>query len=643
MEKLDNGVVFIAPSKQVVYTIYDVLKEMDCHYPIHEATMEDAVALANDYVKAGTKVIVSQGGTANCLRKNVNAYIIEFRYSSFDLIHTVKYAQSISPKVAIVGFESLIYNAMQIKHLFGDSLIFEEVDNLGAIYPTLKRLNQEGVGVFIGGSPVVTAAQELGAHGIYMDADKRAIRDAVQESTRVLKMQLEKEARFGTIRAILNSISEGIIGTDKEGRIQEINPNALKLLNMEKDALLGRNVWEVIPNAGIEQTLKSGEEFYGEPQQMGGNLVSVNSVPIMVHDDCLGAVVTLQESQQIQNMEHKIRKAILAKGHVAKNSFQDIIGGSAAMKKARTSAMTYAGVDSTTLIYGETGTGKELFAQSMHNASNRASNPFVAVNCAALPENLLESELFGYVRGAFTGAKSSGKVGLFEMAHTGTIFLDEISEMALSLQPRLLRVLQEKEVSRIGDDKITPVEIRVIAATNRDLMKLVHEGKFREDLYYRLSVLILELPPLRERMSDLEQLSNHIIRQKNTTLQRRVDHLSEGALELLRGLDWPGNVRQLSNVLERAMVMSQGRAITSETMAEALQSCRPFTHKPAVFGKEEQSSLLEDMELRTIREVLRETGGNRKLTAARLGISTSTLWRKMKSLRQRDGDMASEV
>ncbi len=630
MEDMDNGILFIAPSKQIVYTLFDVLREMGHRFPIHEANMDDAVILANSYVESGTKVIVSQGGTANCLKQNVHAYIIEIRYSSFDLIHTVKYALTLSSKVAIIGFESLIYNARQIQYLFPENLIIQQVENKREIVPTIQALVSQGVRAFVGGSLVVTAAETVGAHGVYMDADKRAIHDAINESIRIRNLQIEREMRFEQIRAILNSISEGIIGTDKNGNINEVNPNALELLGMDKNLIMGRNVADFFPNLQIDQLMNSGTELYGEPQRIGNNLFSINSVPIMVNGECSGMVITLQESQQIQSMEHKIRKAILASGHVAKKSFSDIIGESETITKTKNSAKIYAEVDSTVLIYGETGTGKELFAQSIHNASKRAANPFVAVNCAALPENLLESELFGYVKGAFTGAKSSGKVGLFEMAHTGTVFLDEISEMALSLQPRLLRVLQEKEVSRIGDDKITPVDIRVIAATNNDLRHCVNAGTFREDLYYRLSVLIVELPPLRERMTDIKALARNIISQKSRNLYHTEGKISNEALDLLHTLDWPGNIRQLSNVLERAIVISRGGRISEDIMADVLQRCRPFTQRPAIVGNDSPSCSLKKLESQAIRQALQSSGGNKKIAAQRLGISTATLWRKLK-------------
>ncbi len=225
----------------------------------------------------------------------------------------------------------------------------------------------------------------------------------------------------------------------------------------------------------------------GELQQIGSTSIVTNRVPIVVDGEVMGVVATFQDVEKFQRMEASVRKKLRAKGHVAKFRFEDIIGTSQAIMNAIGTAKLYARVNSTLLLLGESGTGKELFAQSIHNSSERRDNPFVAVNCAALPGSLLESELFGYVEGAFTGARKGGSPGLFEMAHTGTIFLDEISEMQPNLQALLLRVLQEKEVTRIGGDSVIPVDVRIIAATNRDLYAMVEKGLFREDLYYRLA------------------------------------------------------------------------------------------------------------------------------------------------------------
>lgn len=238
-------------------------------------------------------------------------------------------------------------------------------------------------------------------------------------------------------------------------------------------------------------------------------------------------------------------------------------------KKAIQKVKKYSQVDSTILLTGETGVGKEVFAHLIHSFSKRSEGPFVAVNCAAIPENLLESELFGYVEGAFTGAKKGGKTGLFELAHQGTIFLDEIGELAESLQAQLLRVLQEGEVMRLGDERVIPINIRVIAASNRDFEKMVEEGRFRADLYYRLNILDIPIPSLRERIADIPLLCNFFIEELEPGIRRNIRGFTADAMKILQNYHWPGNIRQLRNIVERAMILSPDKVIDSDTVLAA--------------------------------------------------------------------------
>jgi transcriptional regulator with PAS, ATPase and Fis domain len=346
-------------------------------------------------------------------------------------------------------------------------------------------------------------------------------------------------------------------------------------------------------------------------------------------------VATFQETERIQKMEHQIRKKLYLKGHVAKAYLEDIIGNSEAMKRVKERAAQFAKVDSTILILGETGTGKEMFTQGIHNISRRSDKPFVAVNCAALPESLLESELFGYVEGAFTGARKGGKPGLFELAHSGTIFLDEISEMSQNLQARFLRVLQEKEIVRIGDDRVIPIDVRIIAATNRDLLEMVKENMFREDLYYRLCVLQLVIPPLQDRTGDIPDLARYFVQQKGRALLDETINIAEEAIRKLSGYDWPGNVRQLENVLERAVVLSNRGIVDEETISEALRGLwtDDMTGKERYLPtKETEEGVLRVAEDEIILRVLNESNGNRTMAAKKLGISVTTLWRKLKQI-----------
>ena len=287
-------------------------------------------------------------------------------------------------------------------------------------------------------------------------------------------------------------------------------------------------------------------------------------------------------------------------------------------------ARQFAVVDSNVLITGETGTGKEMIAQGLHNLSRRAKGPFVAFNCAAVPENLLESELFGYEEGAFTGARRGGKVGLIELAHGGTLFMDEIGEMPLPLQARILRVIQEKEVMRIGGERIIPVDLRLLSATNENLSQLIEQRKFRKDLYYRINVLRLHIPPLRDRPEDIPLLVKHILK-RHQAMNPAVTEIGAKAMKRLCQQEWPGNVRELESTLERALLLAKGPVLQEADILDALY-LQTSPGLPLESGLSEDTLL--NVEKATIERVLQEEKFNYSRAAARLGINRTTLWRK---------------
>lgn len=345
-------------------------------------------------------------------------------------------------------------------------------------------------------------------------------------------------------------------------------------------------------------------------------------------------VMVMQEVEYVHKIERKIRQKLANKGLVAKNTFENICAESPALRETVRIAKQYAVVNSSVLITGETGTGKEMFAQSIHNFSPRRDEAFVAVNCATIPANLLESELFGYVEGAFTGAKRGGKVGLFELAHKGTIFLDEIGETSLDMQARLLRVLEEHEIMRVGDDKVIPIDIRVIAASNRDLKQMVKDGSFRSDFYYRLDVLSLQLPPLRRCRENIAALIGLFSRRYASQNNRRPIEYDDESMRILQNYAWPGNVRELKNVVERLVVTNSGGTVRGQDAMEALH----LNREPSVPEPEPEPAAVPDAgdglisaaEFELIRKVLRECGGNKTAAAKKLGISRPTLHRRLK-------------
>lgn len=366
-------------------------------------------------------------------------------------------------------------------------------------------------------------------------------------------------------------------------------------------------------------------------QQLEDVLIATNRVPIKVGKEIVGAIATFQDVTEITEMEERIRRKTHAKGLNAKYSISDIVGTSQGIQNAKDRAMKFSQVNSNVLIVGETGTGKEIFAQSIHNLSKRRNGPFVAINCAALPENLLESELFGYVEGAFTGARKGGKPGLFELAHNGSIFLDEISELALGLQGRLLRVLQEQEIMRLGHDQVIPINVRVIAASNKDLKTLVNKGEFREDLMYRIDVLRLPIPALRERREDISQLVDHFIQKYSNKFDKFIDGITAEAKELLIRAEWQGNIRELENVCERLVVLSGASMISEKDIVNIIEITEEQRFSHSIHINTLDSPVRQTIDEKEQIICALERSHNNKAEAARLlGINRTTLWRKLK-------------
>ncbi|NLY70151.1 MAG: sigma 54-interacting transcriptional regulator, partial [Clostridiales bacterium] len=367
---------------------------------------------------------------------------------------------------------------------------------------------------------------------------------------------------------------------------------------------------------------------YQEYQKIGKNVQIIsNKVPVKIKNKVEGAVVNFKEIEQVIEMEKKIRAELWKKKSVAKYSINDIAGISKKITEAKELVRRFGKFDSNVLIWGETGTGKELFAQSIHNESKRKNEPFYAINCATLPENLLESELFGYAEGSFTGAKKGGKAGLFELAHNGTLFLDEIGDMPLSFQSKLLRALQEKDIRRIGDDKLISVDVRIIAASNKNLYHEVLKGNFREDLYYRIDVMNLKIPPLRERMEDIPYLIEYFMKiYKKEFNSNRNYVFDDNAMNFLKNYMWRGNVRELQNFVERIYIYgNEKKVINEEDVRDLLrvQDNMETLDGPSLNGT------LEEIKDNAIKEALKRFDGNRTQAAKYLGVSRSYLWRHL--------------
>jgi PAS domain S-box-containing protein len=601
-------------------------------------SMAEGVKLARESAGRGASLIVSRGGTAAAIERELNVPVIAIETSSYDVIQSIGKAGGISKNIGIVGFDDLIssYNKIVsiIERTFSVHVAISRITPETDLLQLLRQMSEGGAEVFIGGHTVEVAAERLGFPFVSIETIEETVEDTVLRAESFLVLRQKEKERIEILNSIIDFAYDGILAIDKDSVITVFNPVIQKITNLSADQALGRPVDDVVENSRMSHVMRTGIAELGELQTVNNINIVTNRVPIVVDGEVMGVVATFQDVEKFQSMEASVRKKLRAKGHVAKFRFADIIGQSSAITNAIGTAQLYARVNSTVLLFGESGTGKELFAQSIHNSSERRDKPFVAINCAALPESLLESELFGYVEGAFTGARKGGSAGLFEMAHTGTIFLDEISEMQPSLQAHLLRVIQEKEVTRIGADNVIPVDVRIIAATNRDLYAMVEKGLFREDLYYRLCVLALNIPPLRERKEDIPDIVRYHMARKGWETRMNARSITDEAMELLIKQDWPGNVRQLENLVERCVVLSRGGAITPELVRQAMVRPASVARKeePAAPAPKDEGGMLHNLEEETILRVLAECGGNRTHAARKLGISSSTLWRRLKKM-----------
>ena len=428
----------------------------------------------------------------------------------------------------------------------------------------------------------------------------------------------ESEVLTSQLLTVLNLLHDGVLLVNDQQQVTHFNILAAKQLDIDHSEEL--YLYQLLDEKKIWKAITRGEGFSG---QIKGKRVATqlfcDAVPIKNNTAIEGAVVSLKDIQQIKKL---VKEATV---NEIETHFSQIIGHCAAMQSLKEMAQRVAVSNATLLIRGESGTGKELLARAIHQSSNRRGHAFIALNCGAIPENLLESELFGYDEGAFTGARRGGKIGKFELAHNGTIFLDEIGDMPLHLQVKLLRVLQERRVERIGSARSLPVDVRVIAATHRDLEKMVSCGEFREDLYYRLNVIPLTIPPLRERREDIAVLVQFYLNHYSALTGRDVRAVTPEALAVLRDYGWPGNVRELANVIEYCVTMAGEEYITRDMLPRRL-----FTGtKP----KGESAQLnLKALEREAIVKALRiaELEGRKDDAAKLLGIGRATLYRKIK-------------
>jgi transcriptional regulator with PAS, ATPase and Fis domain len=441
------------------------------------------------------------------------------------------------------------------------------------------------------------------------------------------------------LETIIDTAYEWIVVVDHQGKIMYMNKNYCDFLEVNREEVIGTHVTKVIENTRMHIVVQTGEEEIGSPHYIKGNYMIANRIPIYSEHTIVGAVgaVIFKDTKALNKMNSHIKSLMSQlqtyiedwqENNGAKYTLNDIKTVSKQVLELKEKVKNIASGDISVLIRGESGTGKELFAHSIHQLSERSQNPFIKINCGAIPEHLLESELFGYEEGAFTGAKKGGKKGKFVLAHGGTIFLDEVGDMPLNMQIKLLRVLQEKEVEPVGAVKPIPVDVRVIAATNRPLEQMIEENRYREDLFYRINVIPFRIPPLRERPEDIGPLTQFFIEKVSKRTGKRITAIDDEVMSIFNQHQWPGNLRELENVVEAAIHLTSGEKIEISSLPDYL-----VDDPKLLIGQKTLKEILEDTEKRVLEKTLQKYSDDKQLAAKALGISKSSMYEKLKKLK----------
>lgn len=598
-----------------------------------EKAQQDAIKMESE----GVEAILARGEPAEAIKKIAKVPLINCRLTMLDLTRNLRDIGR--NKQCLISGHMFFYPTFkeicrEIEKLLNLKLHIFYYDSVEDLQEILNDVKQEKVAVDIvlGGHIVYAESRAIGVNSKELLFSKQTMLEIIHSARKVVKERRKIEEESKWVKSVIDFTKQGIVAIDSNGNINNLNKKAQLLLNPnnKSEQFISEPILKYLPD--LKLIVKKGVSSQENIIQSSNQKIILDYQPLHIQDEYIGALISLENIHNIQKLEHKIRKTLSDKGLVAKSTLKNIIGSSTLIRRTIREAETFAKTDFNILISGETGTGKELFAQGIHLCSSLCRGPFVAINCAALPNNLLESELFGYEEGAFSGARKGGKIGLFELAHHGTIFLDEINSIDLAIQARLLRAIEEKEIMRIGGDRIVPIDVRVIAATNIELN--VADGELRRDLYYRINELNLTTPPLRIRKEDIPELVHYFIEEYETkykTVEGSTEFfINELINSNLSDYHWPGNVRELSNLVKRCIVLL-------DTLEKPEQLQKYFSEQNFCEGQKSvdlisvKQSNLAEMEKELINNMYQKYGYNKSELANILNISRSTLWRILKN------------
>lgn len=577
--------------------------------------------------KKGVTVFVGSGANAHYIRERTGVPLVVFGFNLQDFLIVFQRARQMGQRIGIATTEQahvdLCKSLEQILNFELVPLLYTDKSCLA------RQIGETNPDVVIGASLAQDVCHDLQKQFLLVYTGEQAIIDAIYTAKAVSENLLNEIGRQKRLEAVLTFARGGILATDQQDRVILCNPAAETILSVHKEQILGCPLRDCLPPCKLTNELDSSLSQLEFLDNFSGVEVVVNRIPILINGNREGTVNTFQKLDEVRHIDRKSRSSLHRKNFAARYTFGHMLGESSALSHLCARARKFAETGHSIYISGETGVGKEVLAQSIHNASPFRDGPFVAVNCAALPDSLLESELFGYEEGAFTGARKGGKAGLFELAHTGTLFLDEVDQISFPLQARLLRALQEKEIMRLGGKYVLSVDIRIISASNTPLNLCVEQQRFRADLLYRLNVFQLNVPPLRERDNDALFLFLQFLAPLASDLLKRIEPHTERVQKILRAYSWPGNIRELGNVAQRFSVLLDAETPTEETVHLALLEsigAEAFVHDLI----RRQTENPEKISPRRLKEISWYCAGNLQLLADALKISRTTLWRRLR-------------
>lgn len=569
------------------------------------------------------EIIVARGNTSSTFRKVLsNRHFINIYITTFDILRLMSERDCFGKTVAIISVRMNVLGIDLLRNILGLNILDYTHTPYDRLEQAIRDAVDKGAKLIIGGSITYTVARRMGISAHIVPVGPECMQSALDKINEARAAIHFEEARQNYVNQLLDNMVEGVVSVDAAGKVTAINKVAETLLDVSRAEILGKSV-KALPPSFHEPFKVMREEFVTTIKK--ADYVFVKT-PILQDNKVHGGIFTLHARKSVERMDHTVRTELYSHEYKAKYTFANVLGESVAIRAAVRTARKYASTNSSVLITGESGTGKEVFAQSIHNASPRRHKPFVAINCAAFPKDILPSELFGYVEGAFTGASRKGNAGLFEIANGGTIFLDEIAEMDYNTQANLLRVVQERYVMRLGSHRPIAIDCRIIAATNKNLVDMVRRGKFREDLFYRLNVLSLEIPPLRSRREDIVPLLLYFLNVNNKLKEPFT--LDPQASELLQAYAWPGNIREVGNLAERLLATVRTTHIGSKELRGVINASSPLWESSNL-GQPARKERRQSQKME-IEAMLAACGGNASLAARRLGIDRSTLWRRLR-------------